>query len=144
VRLAWLTLLVACSSSDGASDQADRPAPPKPDAAVAVAEPVAQPRFDDPVAPDVPSTSPRTRERRTIQIMLASSPSGALAKVDGAVVGRTPAYWEGDFTGRERVFTFEIPGYTTAIYRFVPIQNGFVHGKLEKIENVIDAGHVGE
>jgi hypothetical protein len=130
--------LVACSSSeDSAPTKNERPAPPAPDAAVAVAEPLV-------VVPDAPSPGTRTRERRVIQIMLASSPSGAVAKVDGAVVGKTPTYWEGDFTGRERVFTFEIPGYTTAMYRFVPIQNGFVHGKLEKIEDVIDAGQVGE
>jgi hypothetical protein len=104
-----------------------------PDAAVAA------PPLPDPI-PAVPSyDSPATHDRRRLQIMLTSSPSGTLAKVDGKSVGTTPAYWEGEFTGRPRTFTFEEPGYATATYSFVPIKDGFVHGRLERIL-VLDAG----
>jgi hypothetical protein len=132
--LTWLAALAvtaasgACSSGGGKPDQQERPAPQVPDAAVTIVEPPLDPYADYPAG-----AGTKMREPRIIQIMLASSPSGALAKVDGKVAGRTPTYWEGEFTGRERVFTFEMPGHTTATYRFVPIQNGFVHGKLEKV-----------
>src|SRR5205085_914810 len=52
--------------------------------------------------------------RRTLEIMLRSSPSGADAAVDGELVGKTPVLWEGEFTGREREFTFTLPGHGVA------------------------------
>jgi hypothetical protein len=70
---------------------------------------------------------------RTLEIILRSTPSGATVAVDGVVVGQTPGYWEGEFTGREREFTFVMPGYAMARYRFVPTSNGVVHGRLVKI-----------
>lgn len=74
-----------------------------------------------------------TRPRRPLEITLRSSPSGATAAVDGVIVGRTPALWEGEFTGREREFTFVLPGYSMARYRFAPITSGVVHGRLERM-----------
>lgn len=81
------------------------------------------------------------RERRYLQLMLKSTPSGAVTAVDGKVLGRTPLFWEGEFTGREREFTFVLPGYAMARYRFVPVRDGFVHGRLEKVASDLgDAG----
>ena len=81
------------------------------------------------------------RERRFLALMLKSTPSGAIAAVDGKVLGRTPLFWEGEFTGREREFTFVLPGYSMARYRFVPVRDGFVHGRLEKVAS--DPGDAG-
>jgi hypothetical protein len=89
----------------------------------------------------VTSRRPGTvRSGRTLEIVLRSTPAGALAAVDGVVVGRTPAYWEGDFTGREREFTFVLPGHAVGRYRFVPTTSGVVHAPLVKLETPHDAG----
>src|SRR6185503_10877371 len=45
----------------------------------------------------------------------------------------TPTYWYGESDGLEHTFTFTRPGYGTAIYRFVPIQSGTVHVKLDPV-----------
>jgi hypothetical protein len=76
---------------------------------------------------------PRARSRRLLEIILRSTPSGATAVVDGKVVGVTPTYWEGEFTGRARDFTFVLPGHTLGRYKFVPIQNGIVHARLTPV-----------
>jgi hypothetical protein len=78
-------------------------------------------------------TQPRARSRRILEILLRSTPAGATAIVDGRVIGTTPTYWEGEFTGHEREFTFVLPGHTLARYRFVPIQNGIVHARLTPV-----------
>jgi hypothetical protein len=79
----------------------------------------------------LPTRTPgASRNRRSLEIILRSSPSGATALVDGQVVGKTPSFWEGEFTGREREFTFVLPGHALARYKFVPIANGIVHAKL--------------
>lgn len=73
------------------------------------------------------------RQRRNLEITLRSSPGGATAAVDGIIVGRTPVLWQGEFTGRDREFTFVLSGYALARYRFVPITDGVVHGRLERM-----------
>jgi hypothetical protein len=119
-------------------DAAPAPAPePAPPAVTDLSpfDPTGGYHLDEDVAP-APVRRPvraAPRERRTLQLMLKSSPSGAIAAVDGTVVGRTPVYWEGELTGQEREFTFVLPGYSMARYRFVPIQDGFVHGRLQKV-----------
>ena len=74
------------------------------------------------------------RNRRTLEITLRSTPAGAVAAVDGVVIGRTPTYWEGDFTGREREFTFVLAGHAIGRYRFVPTASGVVHAPLVRLE----------
>ncbi|MEZ4365494.1 MAG: hypothetical protein R2939_04290 [Kofleriaceae bacterium] len=89
---------------------------------------------DDDLPPTTSSRRPVTRDRRTLEVVLRSTPLGATAAVDGVVIGRTPTYWEGEFTGREREFTFVLAGHAMARYRFVPTQSGIVHARLTKIE----------
>ena len=131
---ALLVVLVACG------DDAAAPAPED------VRPPIdAAPRIDAPPAvedeaPLEPQERSAPRERRTLQITLTSSPSDATALVDGVVVGRTPTLWEGEFTGCVREFRFEKPGHTTQRYRFVPIRDGFVHGRLVKLTEEASAG----
>jgi len=71
---------------------------------------------------------------------LRSTPPGAIAAVDGVPVGPTPAVWEGSTDGRPREFTFVLPGYSIARYRFIPMQNGVVHGTLGRLKAEFDAG----
>jgi len=96
----------------------------------------------EPPALRAPAASrPPAVERRPIHIKLLSTPSGALAAVDGTPVGRTPAFWQGEFTGMPREFTFVLPGHAMARYRFVPTTSGVIHGTLVKIAAEPDARH---
>ena len=52
--------------------------------------------------------------------------------VDGVRLGATPVVWDGD-GGVPHEFTFVLAGHTLARYRFVPVTNGVVHGRLLKI-----------
>ncbi len=83
---------------------------------------------------EIPRRGSRPRKGRTIQIVLRSSPPGAVAAVDGVAVGPTPTLWEGSVDATPREFTFVLPGYAIARYRFVPTRNGIVHGTLEPIK----------
>lgn len=83
---------------------------------------------------------PRNRNARIIGIMLRSSPPGAIAAVDGQPIGPTPTYWEGEFTGGEREFTFALARHAVARYRFIPTTSGVVHGRLEPIADRPGAG----
>jgi len=53
--------------------------------------------------------------------------------VDNERVGHTPTYWEGLADGKPHDFVFILPGYAVARYRFVPIQDGHVHPRLERL-----------
>jgi hypothetical protein len=103
-------------------------------------EPGTSPRPDRPAAGPAPARLTPGRPARPIDIVLRSSPPGATAAVDGVPIGPTPAYWSGDANGREREFTFVLPGYAFARYRFVPITSGVVHARLELLTNDPDAG----
>jgi hypothetical protein len=64
-----------------------------------------------------------------------------VASVDGTVIGRTPAYWEGEADGTPREVTFVSPGHAMARYRFIPVTSGTIHGRLEKLRvDFPDAG----
>jgi len=80
------------------------------------------------------------RPGRAIDITLRSTPSGALAAVDGTPIGYTPTFWPGESDGREHEFTFVLPGHAVGRYRFVPVTSGVVHARLEPITEEADAG----
>lgn len=84
-------------------------------------------------------TRPGKRVGKPIEIMLRSTPSGARAYVDGNFIGVTPTFWPGD-TGAEHEFTFAMPQYELARYRFVPVQTGVLHARLEQVMGDVDAG----
>jgi hypothetical protein len=145
-----ILVLAGCAACFGSDDGggAAAPVPPTviaPPTGIDAAPGITQlPTFDpnaglhldeagDPELPPLRTGSSLTRSRRTVEILLRSSPPGALALVDGEQIGKTPTYWEGEFTGREREFTFVLPGYALARYRFVPIANGIVHAKLDAV-----------
>src|SRR5262245_30878665 len=80
------------------------------------------------------------RSRRTLEILLRSTPTGATAVVDGRVIGRTPTHREGEVPGQPRDFTFLLPGHALARYSFVPTSSGIVHARLTRITSDGDAG----
>jgi hypothetical protein len=91
--------------------------------------------LDDPdVEYEVPRRPVRARKGRPIEIVLRSSPPGAIAAVDGVTIGPTPSLWQGAADASAREFTFVLPGYAIARYRFVPTQSGTVHATLEPIK----------
>ena len=145
-----LALVTACSSKS----EPPHPAPPaeavesraghgNAAAGEGSAEPGGEPPSGtraDQEAPGRPPARGPARVSRPIDIILRSSPPGATAAVDGVPIGATPTYWAGDANGREHEFTFVLPGYAFARYRFVPITSGVVHARLEVIADDTDAG----
>jgi len=95
-------------------------------------DPPASAGVDDPEVPVAAEPVP-VRERKVVLVSLESTPTGAIALVDGVMIGNTPTHWQGEANGCVHEFRFELPGYKTPRYRFVPVQDGFVHGKLERI-----------
>jgi hypothetical protein len=91
------------------------------------------PGADDP-AETLPRRSWRARKGRPIEIILRSSPPGAVVAVDGLAIGPTPSIWKGFADASAHEFSFVLPGYAVARYRFVPTRSGFVHGQLEPIK----------
>lgn len=145
VRPLLLLALASCSSKSEAPPET----PPPGDARAAPLDSITEiggtdpNRFTDP-DPSRRTTAtkpPQKRPSRPIDIILKSSPPGADAAVDGVIVGRTPAYWYGEADGHEHEFTFVMYGHNSARYRFVPIQSGTVHAKLDVTsDDVPDAG----
>ena len=121
------------SEGSGSGDSGDH-------ASAATGDPTAGVRTDRQPAGPGPVRAPAARAARPIDIVLRSSPPGATAAVDGVPIGPTPTYWSGDANGREHEFTFVLPGYAFARYRFVPITSGIVHARLDVLTDDVDAG----
>ena len=156
--LALLPLIAACSGErrdEPAAKPAPPPAPvpPPADAAAPPSDGITEiGAFDaasgmhldeEPPAPRVTPPHPANRAGKAIDIILKSSPAGAMAAVDGVQLGPTPTYWPaGEADGREHEFTFVLRGFAVARYRFVPIASGVIHARLEPIaeERPVDAG----
>jgi hypothetical protein len=85
---------------------------------------------------------PRPQKGRPIELVLRSTPPGAIAAIDGIPIGPTPNIWQGSTDGKPREFTFVLPGYAIARYRFIPMQSGVVHGTLGRLKSEPDAGPV--
>jgi hypothetical protein len=138
----YLAFAMACSSK-AEPPRSEPPAPGDPSAPALAREPEAEPIPERPeqVPPGrAPGRPAQPRGVRPIEVVLRSSPPGALAAVDGKAIGTTPAYWAGDADGREREFTFALHGYAPARYRFVPITSGVIHARLEVLADESDAG----
>ena len=135
-RVAVLLVVIAgCGDRDATPRRDHEPPPPPPlDAGARSAGPVPiDPgntlHLDDDVVKRPAPTGP-SRQGKPIDIILRSTPSGAVAAVDGVTVGPTPAYWGGATDGHSHDFTFTLAGYELAYYRFVPITSGVVHARL--------------
>src|SRR5262249_35840400 len=80
------------------------------------------------------------RPGRPIDIILRSTPPGAVVMVDNAPIGNTPTYWAGMADGKEHTFSFELAGYAGQFYRFVPVTGGVIHVRLDPVTGGPDAG----
>ena len=96
--------------------------------------------LDDDVGPRPVQPTAANHHGQAIDIVLRSSPSGAMAAVDGVSIGVTPTNWSGTADGQPHEFTFTRSGYAFARYRFVPITSGVIHARLEPIGEDADAG----
>lgn len=144
------TVVSVCTATACSSKATPSAAPPTPSTVVAQVTPDAYVpgittigtvdpsgvHIDDDSTAPAPIVRNPPRVARRLEILLRSSPPGALAAVDGVTIGATPILWEGEFTGREREFTFALVAHRVARYRFVPLSNGVVHGRLEENELV--------
>jgi hypothetical protein len=122
----------------GGCGTCSRPAhPPAVDAAVEPASAPAAtgpaPIGSQPPLPRVPGGRPR------LHLSLRSTPPGAVASIDGRLVGTTPVRWEMDDDGRAHDFAFVLPGYRPWRLRFSPSHDGVVHAPLEAMPEE-DAG----
>jgi len=133
----YVLAVLAITACGGSAAPASEPpaavidaAPPAIDAAPT---PAPAPVTGDDGPDPQPGARPAVRGHRMLELLLQSTPPGALAAVDGVIVGATPTYWQGEFTGEQREFTFIRPGYAIARYQFVPVVNGIVHGRLQLI-----------
>ena len=143
----WLVVLVAaCTGKPEPS-----PAPP-PQTAIADAgvdgittigtfDPASGMHLDDDQPGRPPAHPAVPRVSHPIDVTLRSTPPGARAAVDGVTIGNTPTYWPGQADGRDHDFTFTLPGYNVARYRFVPITSGVIHAHLDSVTtDETDAG----
>ena len=146
-RAAISTLVLATIGCSGKS--APPPAPPPAPPQDAGIDGITQIGANDPnrfTDPDpsggiTRSVRPKDRPARPIDIILRTTPPGAVAAVDGVQIGLTPAYWSGDSDGREHEFTFTRRGYASGRYRFVPITSGTIHATLNPVAaEPIDGG----
>jgi hypothetical protein len=77
---------------------------------------------------------PQTRNKgNAIELVLRSTPPGAIASIDGKPIGNTPTFWRGAADGKPHEYTFTKRGYSMARYRFVSTQSGVVHGSLKAL-----------
>lgn len=137
--------LAACwmaSTACSGKGEPSTPAPPPPPIDAAPADTVTELGGTDPdkyLDPDpdpshrAPAKKPKVRASRPIDITLRSSPTGATAFVDNVEIGTTPTFWFGESDGRNHEFTFVLRGHGVARYKFVPVQSGTVHAKLEPV-----------
>ncbi|HEU0035688.1 MAG TPA: hypothetical protein VFQ53_33985 [Kofleriaceae bacterium] len=145
VPIAAIAAIAACSSHEPPAP-APQPAPPPIVADAGVTQipgydPASGMHLDEDGAGMVVAKRPKNRPSRPVDIMLKSSPPGAMAAVDGVQIGTTPRYWYGESDGLEHEFTFVLRGHAVARYRFVPLQSGVVHARLEAIaEEALDGG----
>jgi hypothetical protein len=147
--LAGSVALAGCSGRSEPAPPAPAPAPPPlPQDAGTTTTPGFDPAGgmdldDGPVPSRVTPVRPKNRAPRPIDITLKSSPSGAMAAVDGVPIGLTPTFWPGESDGKEHEFTFTRAGYASARYRFVPITSGVLHVTLQAVAADLPDGGLG-
>jgi hypothetical protein len=135
---------LACGS-DGGSDPKAPPAPRTALTAVDAGAPPVDagitelPGHDptgafalDPDPVPRPSGRVRDRDRAGVQLLLRSTPPGAVVLADGVRVGSTPVLWLGE-PGAAHEFTFGLPGHAVARYKFIVVSAGVVHARLNRV-----------
>jgi hypothetical protein len=144
-RFALIIALGACSSKDKPEQ------PPAPPAVVRDAgvdgittigayDPASGRHLDDDGAGHTLARPAVPRPGRPIDIILRSTPPGAVVMVDNVPIGNTPTYWAGMADGKEHTFSFELAGFAGQFYRFVPVTGGVIHVRLDPVTGEPDAG----
>ena len=139
-----LTTTQGCGDKEAAQkeDSNESTTTPAPDAAEAAEVPIA--KQEPPLTgTHLDSTSTEYQPRpgwqsqsargKRIQLVLRSSPPGAVASIDGKSIGTTPSFWSGPADDQSHEYTFTKEGYAMARYRFVATQSGVVHGTLKPL-----------
>ena len=144
-RVALIAVIAACS----AKDKPDPPPPPPrviADAGVdgittiGAYDPASGRHLDDDGTGHTLARPTTSRPGRPIDIILRSTPPGAVVMVDNVPIGNTPTYWAGMADGKEHTFSFELAGYAGQFYRFVPVTGGVIHVRLDPVTGEPDAG----
>jgi hypothetical protein len=98
-----------------------------------------------PAGPQFRGLPPSRNRGKEIELVLRSTPPGAIASIDGKPIGNTPTFWHGPADGKPHEYTFTKEGYAIARYRFVSTQSGVVHGSLKAlvvgVEKAAAPGH---
>ena len=115
MRAAALLFLCACTTS-----------PSLPTAAREIPDATPAPA----VVPAEPPAPPRPIDRRKLQLILRSTPTGAIVAVDGRHVGITPTSLQLPDDGALHEFSFALAGHSPWKVRFAPIKDGVIHGHL--------------
>jgi hypothetical protein len=131
VARAVVLVIVASACSSGSASTPTSPsgsaAPPRRD------KPADVVAVNPPAAPVPPAAPPGASAQKTLDIALRSSPAGARAAVDGVPVGNTPTHFAMEADGRLHDFTFDRPGFVFVRYRFIPVQSGVIHARLNPV-----------
>jgi PEGA domain len=147
-RFALIVWIVAagCSSNDKPEQPPPPPRPVLADAGVdgittiGAYDPASGRHLDDDGTGHTLARPTAPRPGRPIDIILRSTPPGAVVMVDNVPIGNTPTYWAGMADGKEHTFSFELAGYAGQFYRFVPVTGGVIHVRLDPVTGEPDAG----
>lgn len=144
-RVALIVVAVACSPKDK-PEPPPAPAPVVHDAGadgittIGTYDPASGRHLDDDGAGHTLARPAAPRPGHPIDVIVRSTPPGAVVMVDNVPIGNTPTYWAGTADGREHTFSFELAGYAGQFYRFVPITSGVIHVHLDLVTGEPDAG----
>ena len=120
---------------------APNPSPQTP--AVAVTAPVAPVPAAAPVAavPAAPTAPAAPAVPAPVEVVLDSSPEGALVSADGVAIGTTPMKWQVVPTGKTRTLAFALPGYRREVVDALPAEGLRLRPTLEPVARRRSARH---
>jgi len=107
---------------------APTPSPPPVAVTVPVAPAPAVAAAAAPTAPAVPAVP------ATVEVVLESSPDGALVTADGVAIGTTPMKWQVVPTGKPRTLAFTLAGYRRELVDALPAAGLRLRPTLEAVE----------
>jgi len=117
---------------------ASNPSPQPP--AVAVTAPVAPVPAAAPVAA-VPAAPAAPAVPAPVEVVLDSSPEGALVSADGVAIGMTPMKWQVVPTGKPRTLAFALAGYRREVVDALPAEGLRLRPTLEPVARRRSARH---
>jgi len=97
--------------------------------------PAAAPVAAVPAAPTAPAVP------APVEVVLDSSPEGALVSADGVAIGTTPMKWQVVPTGKTRTLAFALPGYRREVVDALPAEGLRLRPTLEPVARRRSARH---